>query len=102
MGTFLTRGRRRSGNKSKSTHSRGLLGDQLLAIGAHLALFVLEQAERLASGGLQPTLDSGLVGKHMGTCWKHFLSSRQGWGSEVGGLLGETEGGPLPQPPQRP
>lgn len=51
QGEFLTRGRRRGGNKSKSAHSGGLLGDQLLAVGAHLALFVLEQSDRLVSGG---------------------------------------------------
>lgn len=51
QGEFLTRSRRRGGNKSKSAHSGGLLRDQLLAIGAHLALFVLEQSDRLVSGG---------------------------------------------------
>lgn len=66
MGTFLTRGRRRGGNKSKSAHSRRFLGDQLLAIGAHLALFVLEQAEKLVSGGPRPLSPTG-GGRYTGT-----------------------------------
>lgn len=59
MGAFLTRGRRRGGHKSKSTHSGGLLGDQLLAVRAHLALFVLEQSERLVSVGPRPLFPTG-------------------------------------------
>lgn len=59
VGAFLTRGRRRGGHKSKSTHSGGLLGDQLLAVGAHFALFVLEQSERLVSVGLRPPFPTG-------------------------------------------
>lgn len=43
---FLTRSRRRSGKKSKATHSGGLLGNELLAVRTNLALFVLEEAER--------------------------------------------------------
>lgn len=42
-GSILTRGRRGGCNKSESAHSWGILRDQLLAIRAYLALFVLEQ-----------------------------------------------------------
>ena len=37
----LTRGRRRRRDESKAAHSGGLMGDELLAVRAHLALFVL-------------------------------------------------------------
>lgn len=65
-GASLTRGRRGGGNESESAHSGGLLGDELLAVRAHLALFVLEGAERVVSGGPEPqvTLHRGC---HEGT-----------------------------------
>lgn len=64
---FLTRGRRRGSNKSKSAYSGGLLGDQLLAVRAHLALFVLEQSERLVSEGPETTLPYWQMGRYTGT-----------------------------------
>lgn len=47
---FLTRSRRRSGNKSKAAHAGGLLGNKLFAVRANLALFVLEEREPSVRG----------------------------------------------------
>ena len=86
-GAFLTRGRRRGGDKSKSADTRGLLGDQLLAIRAHLALFVLEQAERLVSGGT--TLVHWRKGR--GTVETLHSPAEHSWGSGSGSPVGEKE-----------
>lgn len=48
-GASLTRGRRRRGDESEAAHPGRLVRDELLAVGTHLALFVLEPRE-LGSG----------------------------------------------------
>ena len=50
----LTRGRRRRSNESKAADSGGLVGDELLAVGAHLALFVLKPEGRWGQGQAAP------------------------------------------------
>lgn len=75
--SLLTRGRRGGRNKSKSTHSWGILGDQLLAIRAYLALFVLEQTRETSVGGAQACSPQLADGQMHRTCWQCFPSSGQ-------------------------
>lgn len=57
-GTSLTRRRRRRGDESKAADSGGFVGDELLAVGAHLALFVLKPEGRWGQGQAAPRAEA--------------------------------------------